>query len=108
MVDTAKNFTPLSFDKKGKRKFHFVLTNKVLFGLIGVLVVGIGITSALILLRKPITREVPAHVFGKIDKCGVIVGNTVSDNPSGMGKIPANDSDTYRVTYTIKNTTNQQ
>ncbi len=98
------NFTPLPPLEEPKKKQPFSLaTNKAILGLIGILVLAIGIITALIILRKPITTKVPAHVFGKIDACGVEIGGTIVEEPQGLGPDPSKNSSTFKVTYSIKN-----
>ncbi|MBI2611798.1 hypothetical protein HYW54_03580 [Candidatus Gottesmanbacteria bacterium] len=67
------------------------------------IVVSVGSFGYYIATREPETGQSKAHVFNKIEKCGVEIGGELSDNPSGLGKDPGKDSSTYSVTYSVKN-----
>ncbi len=74
--------------------------NKILLGLIVLLIIAIGIVSYVVILRKPVTKLVPAKISGSVTKCGITVGPPIADNA------PVGNS--YSIEFPITNTTGSQ
>ncbi len=70
----GSNFTPLSSLDKKQKKSGFSPPNKVIIGLIGVLLIAIGLVAALIILQKPVRKAVPAVTGGTTRVCNIILG----------------------------------
>lgn len=86
-------------------KFPIKIT---LTALVLVIIAGVGALAYYLTKQRSQNLQSNAHVFNKIDKCGIEIGGTVSDEPSGLGKDPSKNSKTYKVTYTIENKRNDQ
>ena len=62
MVDDGTNYTPLDTSKLPSKKKTFRLSNKIILGLVLFLTISVGMVGYLLVLRKPIRREIPAQV----------------------------------------------
>lgn len=61
-MDENRNYTPLDTAKVSPKKKFFRLSNKILVGLVLFLTIGVGMVGYLVVLRKPIRREIPAQI----------------------------------------------
>src|SRR3990167_8653188 len=99
MSEKEINYTPLDRTKLYPQKKSFFLSNKVLVSFIVFLTIGVGMIGYLLVLQKPIRRQVPAYLSGEATACDIKLGPPIS----GSEKIEGNK---YSIQVPVENQSN--